>query len=115
MTALPVRRLLVDLEREIPARWFAGDAFRTAHFDALSMSFPAGEQFFIDSVRAGHRALPAEARAAFAEEVQGFIGQEAAHRRVHGLFNAHLAARGLENRWHDRMAAAGPLGMIRPT
>ena len=46
-------RLLIDLEAPIARHWNGGDAFRTAYFNALSMSFPVGEQFFIDSVRDG--------------------------------------------------------------
>jgi len=51
MTDLVVRRLLIDLETPVARHWNGGDAFRTAFFNALSFSFPAGEQFFIDSVR----------------------------------------------------------------
>ena len=99
MTDLIVRRLLVDMEAPIEPLWCDGDAFRTAFLDALSMSFPVGEQFFIDAVRGGLQALPEEAQACFKGEVQGFIGQEATHRRLHGLYNAHLERLGLENRW----------------
>ena len=102
MPHLVVRRLLIDLEASIPRHWNGGDAFRTAFFDALSMSFPVGEQFFIDSVRAGLRALPEAQRALFEDEVRGFIGQEATHRRIHALYNGHLARQGLVNRWEAR-------------
>jgi len=102
MSELLVRRLLVDLETPLARHWNGGDAFRTAFFDALSMSFPVGEQFFIDSVRAGMARLPAEQRTAFEAEVKGFIGQEATHRRVHALYNAHLDQRGLKNAWAPR-------------
>ncbi len=81
MTQLVVRRLLIDLQPPLAARWNGGDAFRTAFFNALSMSFPVGEQYFIDSVRAGVKALPEAERERFAGEVQAFIGQEATHRR----------------------------------
>lgn len=97
MTALVVRRLLIDLETPVPVRWAGGDAFRSAFFSALSMSFPVGEQYFIDSVRAGLKRLPEDQRAEFGAEVQGFVGQEATHRRLHGLFNAHLERQGLRN------------------
>ena len=103
MTELVVRRLLIDLEAPFEPRWNGGDAFRSAFFNALSMSFPVGEQFFIDSVRNGLKALPADQQAAWKDEVQGFIGQEATHRRIHGLFNAHLARQGLVNRWESRI------------
>ena len=108
MTDLVVRRLLVDLNTPIAARWNGGDAFRSAFFNALSMSFPVGEQYFIDSVRAGIKALPstlpADEREKFGQEVAGFIGQEATHRRVHALFNGHLKTLGFDN-WIERHSA----------
>ena len=102
MTDLVVRRLLVDMEAPIERLWCGGDAFRSAFFDALSMSFPVGEQFFIDSVRGGFKALPPEQQARFKAEVQGFVGQEATHRRLHALYNAQLQKRGLVNAWELR-------------
>src|SRR5687767_15567854 len=99
MTDLVVRRLLVDMEAPIARHWCGGDAFRTALFNALSMSFPVGEQFFIDSVRNGFKELPPEQQERFRAEVQGFIGQEATHRRLHSLYNAHLEQLGLVNDW----------------
>jgi predicted metal-dependent hydrolase len=73
-TTLPFPRrtpaLAFDPER-VPKRWFADDEYVTAHLIALSLSFPLGEQFFIDSVRAvrgfhpnerGTRALVSEWR-----------------------------------------------------
>jgi len=102
MTDLVVRRLLIDLESPVGRHWCGGDAFRSAFFNALSMSFPVGEQFFIDSVRNGLKSLPAERQAAWKDEVQGFIGQEATHRRIHALFNAHLEKQGLVNDWERR-------------
>jgi predicted metal-dependent hydrolase len=102
MTDLVVRRLLIDLEQPFARHWCGGDAFRTALFNALSMSFPVGEQFFIDSVRNGHKTLPEDQQAKFKAEVQGFIGQEATHRRIHSLFNGHLEKQGLVNDWAPR-------------
>ena len=105
MTELVVRRLLVDLETPFPRRWAGGDAFRSAFFNALSMSFPVGEQFFIDAVREGARALPPEQAARFEAEVRGFVGQEATHRRVHALYNAQLERQGFVNDWGPRAGA----------
>jgi hypothetical protein len=103
MTELVVRRLLVDLKTPLPRRWNGGDAFRSALFNALSMSFPAGEQVFIDSVRKGLARLEGPARERFEAEARGFIGQEATHRRVHELFNEHLARQGFVNHWEPRI------------
>ncbi len=102
MSDLVVRRLLIDLEAPFERHWCGGDAFRTALFNALSMSFPVGEQFFIDSVRNGLKALPPELQDQYRAEVQGFIGQEATHRRIHALFNGHLEKQGLVNDWAPR-------------
>ena len=96
MTELVIRRLLVDLQTPLPRHWLGGDAFRTALFNALSMSFPVGEQFFIDSVRLGLQALP-NPHVSVDYDVKAFIGQEATHRRLHELFNAHRAEQGLVN------------------
>ena len=105
MTDLVVRRLLVDMEAPIPRHWCGNDPFRSAFFNALSMSFPVGEQFFMDSVRNAFKALPAEKQAQFDAEVKGFVGQEATHRRLHALYNAHLDTLGLPNAWEPRAKA----------
>ena len=97
MTELVVRKLLIDLQTPFPARWNGGDAFRSAFFNALSMSFPVGEQYFMDSVRNGIKTLPQAERDRLAAEVQGFVGQEATHRRIHALFNLQLEKLGFSN------------------
>ena len=104
MTDLVVRKLLIDMQAPFPARWNGGDAFRSAFFSALSMSFPVGEQYFMDSVRAGLKALALTKRETFAREVQGFVGQEATHRRIHALFNGHLEKLGFDNELERRAA-----------
>jgi predicted metal-dependent hydrolase len=105
MTLPTVRRLQADLKTPLPPDWAGGCAFRTALFNALSMSFPAGEQLFIDSVRQGVAALPEDEQARWRDEVAAFVGQEATHRHVHAQFNRHLAAQGLDNRWERRILA----------
>ena len=102
MSDLVVRRLLIDMQAPIPRHWCGNDAFRTALFNALSMSFPVGEQFFIDSVRRSFKLLPESAQERFRTEIQGFVGQEATHRRLHALFNGHLEKLGLVNAWAER-------------
>lgn len=105
MTQLLVRKLLIDLNTPITPRWNGGDAFRSAFFNALSMSFPVGEQYFMDSVRAGLAHLDPDAQQRFAPEVQGFVGQEATHRRIHALFNGHLQTLGFDNALERRASA----------
>jgi predicted metal-dependent hydrolase len=106
MSTLTVRKLNVDLSRGFARHWMGGDAYRTAFMNALSMSFPLGEQMFIDSVRAAPpAAIPDPALRA---EVRDFIGQEASHRHLHEQYNAELARQGypftLEPRLLQRVA-----------
>jgi len=97
---LPVRKLEIDLSQGFARHWHGGDAFRSQFFNALSMSFPVGEQFFIDAVRDALPLLPATPEnATLREAIRGFVGQEATHRRIHGLYNAQLEQQGLRNRW----------------
>jgi predicted metal-dependent hydrolase len=87
--SVPITRRDIHFDQQaIPRHWFGGDVHRTRLFDAMSLMFPEGERFFIESVRhyreriAGDQALDAE--------VRGFIGQEAMHSREHAAYNARL-------------------------
>jgi predicted metal-dependent hydrolase len=100
---LQTRQLLVDLKSGFGRHWNGGDAFRTAFANALSMSFPVGEQFFIDSVRCGLTQLPTnDQNQSLRELAKGFIRQEATHRRLHGIYNDYLEQNGLRNHWGPR-------------
>lgn len=114
MSKLTVRKLNVDLSRGFDRYWMGGDAYRTAFMNALSMTFPLGEQMFIDSVRAA----PADAITdpALRADVQDFIGQEASHRYLHEQYNAQLAAQGypftLQPRLEWRIRRINKLGVL---
>ena len=105
MGDLIIRRLLVDLKQPFARRWNGGDSFRSAFFNALSMSFVVGEQYFIDSLRQALPLMNEADRKRLEPEVRGFIGQEATHRHLHGLYNLHLAAQGFDNAFERRAAA----------
>ncbi len=70
--------------------WFDNHPFKTAWFNAMSMTFPLGEKFFIDSVRhfAGEIDDPK-----LLQEIRGFCGQEGYHRREHERYNRELCKR----------------------
>lgn len=93
MSKLTVRKLNVDLSRGFPRHWMGGDVYRTAFMNALSMSFPLGEQMFIDSVNGASEAILDPVLRA---EVKDFVGQEASHRFMHQQFNAELARLGYD-------------------
>jgi hypothetical protein len=97
---LTVRKLHIDLSHPFEREWNGDRAFVTAFQNALSMSFPVGEQFFIDAVRAGVAHLPdTPAFDTLRQTVKNFVGQEATHRQLHAQFNRQLAEQGLVNHW----------------
>lgn len=103
------RRPSFDIERALAGDWHGGSAFRTAWFNALSMLFPLGEKFFIDSVTA-FRDQVKDRR--LLDEIAAFQAQESVHRRQHQRYNELLCSlRGydidaFEQPLKDRMAWA---------
>src|SRR5574343_1642979 len=70
------------------------------------MSFPVGEQFFIEAVKTVAQALPDTPEHAELKAVARlFGGQEATHRHLHSLYNAHLEQQGFVNHWGPRAQA----------
>lgn len=87
-------------------RWCNDDACRTHFFSAMSIMFPEGEKFFIESVR-HYRDRIADPQ--LQADVAGFIGQEAMHGREHRSYNIALThagydAEGLERRTLKQIA-----------
>ncbi len=104
VTKLSIRKLDIDLSNGFERHWFGGDAFRTAYYNALSMSFPAGEQLFIDSVKNALPLLPETPQNANLRSLcADFSAQEATHRHVHAQFNAQLDKQGLHNHLEPRI------------
>ena len=87
--------------------WKGGDPIATAWHNALSVTFPAGETFFIESVRRFQKDAPP----ALAAQIRDFARQEAFHTREHNRFNERVAADGydisaMEESVNERLAAA---------
>ncbi|HLD66797.1 MAG TPA: metal-dependent hydrolase [Pseudomonas sp.] len=98
------RQLDFDLPQPLPRHWHSGDAFKTHMFNAMSVQFPEGERFFIDSVRHFRERIEDPL---LKEQIRGFIGQEGHHSREHLAYNQRLRdlgydvdylERGLKNR-----------------
>ena len=68
--------------------WHPDGPHVVAFNNALSVFFPVGENFFIDSVRAHERVVAAGTP--LAEQVAAFCKQEAFHSREHELYNDAL-------------------------
>ncbi|HWH17584.1 MAG TPA: metal-dependent hydrolase, partial [Allosphingosinicella sp.] len=69
--------------------WNGGDPYATALYNALSATFPKGEAFFVESVRAFREGADPKLGA----EIKAFTTQEVMHSREHVQFNrrAHQA------------------------
>ncbi|MGE5563471.1 MAG: metal-dependent hydrolase [Bacillota bacterium] len=72
--------------------WHGGRVESTAIYNALSTTFPRGEAFFVESVRAFRDGAPPK----LAEEIKGFTTQEAIHSREHDAFNKRAADAGYD-------------------
>jgi predicted metal-dependent hydrolase len=80
---VPPRDIHFDVAAAKARHWMGGDPVATAVFNALSLTFPDGERLFIDAVR--H--FRGEVSGKLAEDVKGFIAQEAIHSREHHQLN----------------------------
>jgi predicted metal-dependent hydrolase len=70
----------VDFDSSIPRYWFGGNAVGTHIANGVNLLFPAGERFFVRSVRyyMDHITDPV-----LREQIRGFFGQEGSHAREH--------------------------------
>jgi predicted metal-dependent hydrolase len=64
----------------------------TAIYNALSSTFPIGEAYFVESVRAFREGAPPK----LAEEIKAFTTQEAIHSREHDAFNKRAEQAGYD-------------------
>ena len=99
--SFPVRRMNFEFE-SVPEYWMNGSAGLTHFMTALSALFPAGEMFFIDSVRAVRQHPSIKDNAELQKEISAFIGQEAMHTQEHEGFNASVQKYGLDVATLDR-------------
>jgi predicted metal-dependent hydrolase len=100
--AIKPRNRQHDLAAALKGDWMRKDVFATAWFNAMSITFPLGEQFFINSVR-HYRDRITDPK--LSEEVRQFFSQEAVHLREHRLYNEMLC----ELRGYDLEKLEGPL------
>ena len=68
--------------------WFDNDPVLTHVLNVMSLTFPDGERFFVDSVRALRDQAKGPDRQ---KDISGFIGQEAMHSLEHQAFNDLIA------------------------
>lgn len=89
----PVVRSNLDFHLEnMKKDWFDNDPFKSRFFDAVSILFPDGERYFIESVRQYRDQIQDEK---LKLHVADFIRQEAQHGIAHTKMNQVLEAKGL--------------------
>lgn len=76
---------------DMPRFWLDNNPFKTRIFDALTITFPVGERYFISSVRLFRDQITDPELAA---RVQDFIRQEAQHGIAHERYNQFLIQQG---------------------
>lgn len=81
-----------------PRRWWAGEPFGTAWHNALSATFPRGEAFFIEAVKAHRDGADSQLSA----EIRAFVKQEINHTREHIAFNRLAEDHGYDIKAIDR-------------
>src|SRR5438045_9095803 len=91
-------------EAAAPRLWHGGRIEATAIYNALSTTFPAGEAFFVESVRAFRDGAPPR----LAEEIRNFTTQEAIHSREHDAFNHRAASAGYDLSKLERQVETRP-------
>ena len=85
-----------------PGRWWlGGDPVATEWHNALSATFPRGEAFFIEAVKAHREGAPAPLAAA----IRAFTAQEVNHSREHLAFNRLAAEAGYDLSGIDQRVA----------
>jgi hypothetical protein len=91
---IPRRRLDFDFDPDaVPRDFYAGDPALSSVLAALSIAFPEGERFFVESVAHFRDRIDDPT---LADAVKGFAAQEGMHSKEHAAFNAMLRAQGLE-------------------
>ena len=91
--ATPIVRTNLDFKlADVPRYWFAGDPFLTRMFDALSLTFPDGERYFIQSVRLFRDQIQDPE---LKQRVADFIRQEAQHGIAHDKMNQIMKEQGM--------------------
>jgi hypothetical protein len=89
--AIPVRHPDIPFDDSIPKHWADGNPVASHIFNALNLTFPEGERFFIRAVN-DHVADIEDP--ALKKQARAFAGQEAVHGREHERYFVVLRAQG---------------------
>jgi predicted metal-dependent hydrolase len=88
---IPVRKVHLPFDENIPRHWFGDNAVQTHIFNGLNLVFPDGERFFVRAVMDhADRIHDPELRA----QIKGFVGQEGWHAHEHERYFATMREQG---------------------
>ncbi len=90
--AIKPQRMGFEFGEKVPHYWLDNSYILSHTMNALSVLFPQGEQFFVDSVRYYQDQINDPK---LKKEVRGFIGQEAMHSLEHESMNQHVRDQGM--------------------
>ncbi len=99
---ITVRDLRFARDAKRPRWWLNNDPVATAWHNSLSGTFPRGEAYFIESVKAFRDGVPPR----LAEQIKTFIVQEVNHSREHLAFNRLASESGYDMADIDRRLEA---------
>lgn len=92
------RRFGRDADHQ-PGRWWLNDdPVATAFYNSLSLTFPRGEAFFIESVKAFRDVTPEKLQ----KEIRAFVKQEIIHTREHVVLNRRVEESGYDTSGIDK-------------
>lgn len=90
--AIKPQRMGFEFGEKVPHYWLDNSYTLSHTMNALSVLFPQGEQFFVDSVRYFQDQIKDPK---LKKDVRGFIGQEAMHSLEHKSMNQHVRDQGM--------------------
>ncbi len=96
---IPPRNRKVDINPFYIKHYYKDDPYITTFWNCLSLLFPQGEKFFVDSVK-HYRSNVTDKK--LLAEISGFIGQESFHTREHESVNKFIAVSGIDINSFDK-------------
>jgi predicted metal-dependent hydrolase len=113
--AIPVRAMGFSFDESIPRWWFCESPIVTHLANGLNILFPAGEQFFIRSVKHYQDRIDDPELLA---RIRGFYGQEGRHGHEHERQGRVLEAQGYQIeeflRWYETLAFERLVPILSP-
>lgn len=96
---IPPRNRKIQLDVKHVGHYYGNNPYITTFWNCLSLLFPQGEKFFVDSVKSYRSDVTNKQLLA---EISGFIGQESFHSREHVEINTLIEKSGIDVKQFDK-------------